>query len=251
MRERVTDLPAFEIPRLRNMARHAFPTLLEGTLVPVGLFWLMLRFVGVTGALVAGITWSYTAILYRLLTRRRISGLLLLGAATITARTVIAMATGSVIVYFLQPTLGTFLIGTVFLGSAAIGRPLAERLARDFCPVPPDTLSHPKMRRFFIRISLLWAFVQLANATVALWLLFSQSVGTFVLARSAVSGCLTVSAIAASTFWFRRYTARHGIEVVRARGRHGHSRPSATAFVSRPIPAPVPVPVRATVPVRR
>jgi hypothetical protein len=216
MKERVTDLPAFEIPRLRNLARHAFPTVLEGTLVPVGLFWLMLHFVGVTGALAAGITWSYSAILYRLVTRRRISGLLLLGAATITARTVIALATGSVIVYFLQPTLGTFLIGTAFLGSAAIRRPLAERLARDFCPVPVDTLSHPKMRCFFIHISLLWAFVQLTNAALALWLLFSQSIGTFVLARSAASGCLTVSAIILSTLWFRHYTARHGILVVRA-----------------------------------
>jgi hypothetical protein len=229
MKERVTDLPAFEIPRIRNLARHAFPTVLEGTLVPVALFWLMLRLVGVTGALAAGIAWSYSAIGYRLVTRRRISGLLLLGAATITARTVIALATGSVIVYFLQPTLGTFLIGAVFLASAAIRRPLAERLARDFCPVPVDTLSHPKMRQFFIRISLLWAFVQLTNATLALWLLFSQSIGTFVLARSAASGFLTDSAIALSTLWFRRYTSRHGILVVRA-GR-GRSRATEVAVV--------------------
>jgi len=40
----------FEIPRLRTLARHAAPHVLEGTVVPLVLFLLMLRFIGVWGA---------------------------------------------------------------------------------------------------------------------------------------------------------------------------------------------------------
>ena len=39
------------------------------------------------------------------------------------------------------------------------------------------------VRRFFRRISLLWAFAQASNATITIWLLLTQSLATFVLAH--------------------------------------------------------------------
>jgi hypothetical protein len=69
------------------------------------------------------------------------------------------------------------------------------------------------VRRFFRQISLLWAFAQTANAGLTIWLLFSQSLATFVLLRSAVSATLTLAAIAGSVLWFKRSMARSGIVV--------------------------------------
>jgi hypothetical protein len=92
-----------------------------------------------------------------------------------------------------------------------LGRPLAERLARDFCPIPSGVLVQAPVRRFFLQITLLWAFTQLANATVTLWLLFSQSLATFLVAKTLVSWGLTGGAIAVSTIWFHRSMRRHGI----------------------------------------
>jgi hypothetical protein len=69
------------------------------------------------------------------------------------------------------------------------------------------------VRRFFRHISLLWAFAQALNATITMWLLFSQSLATFVLLKSAVSMGVTVTAIVASTLWFKRSMARNDIEV--------------------------------------
>ena len=94
---------------------------------------------------------------------------------------------GSVVVYFLQPSLGTVLVATAFLISAAINRPLAGKLASDFCPLPDDVRMNAHVRRFFRQISLLWAFAHACNATITIWLLLSQSVATFVVARVAVS----------------------------------------------------------------
>ncbi|MCZ7527128.1 MAG: hypothetical protein M5U14_12535 [Acidimicrobiia bacterium] len=205
----------FEIPRLSTLARHALPNVVESTLIPLVIFMVTLRVLGVWGALAGGLVWSYGALLRRVVTGRRVPGILLLGSVTLTARTAIALATGSVFVYFLQPTLGTVLVATAFLVSVPIGRPLAQRLANDFCPIPPHVLANEHVRRFFLRISLLWAFTQLANATVTIWLLVSQSVGTFVVAKTVVSAALTTSAIAVSTVWFKRSMTRHGILVGR------------------------------------
>jgi hypothetical protein len=201
----------FEIPRLRTLARYALPHVLEGTVVPLVLFLLTLRLVGVWGAVLIGLGWTYAAVARRLLTGRRVPGILVLGAVTLTARTVVAMISGSVVVYFLQPTLGTALVAGAFLLSVPLGRPLAQRLARDFCPIPEDVLANTHVRQFFRQVTLLWAVTQLANASVTLWLLFSESLATFLIAKTLVSWGLTGSAIVISTIWFRRSMTRHGI----------------------------------------
>jgi hypothetical protein len=209
------EIPHFEIPRLSTLARHAVPHVVEGAIIPLGLFLLTLRFLGVWGAVLIGLGWTYAAVARRLVMGQRVPGILVLTAVTLTARTVVAMASGSVVVYFLQPTLGTALVAGAFLLSVPLGRPLAERLARDFCPIPSGVLAHASVRRFFLQITLLWAFTQLANATVTLWLLFSQSLAMFLVAKTLVSWGLTGSAIAVSTIWFHRSMRRHGILVPR------------------------------------
>jgi intracellular septation protein A len=207
----VTHAPSLEIPRLWAIAVHAAPRVVEGTLVPLGLFFVAYRLVGVWGALAAGLAWTYGALAVRLVQRRRVPGVLLLGALTATVRLGLALATDSVFVYFLQPTLGTALVGSAFLLSFAAGRPLAERLAHDFCPLPDSFTGHPHVRRFFLRVSLLWAAVFLANAALTLWLLLSQPLTTFVLAKPFVSFGLTAAGIACSTLWFHRSMRRHGL----------------------------------------
>ena len=196
-----TPLP---IPRLAALARYATPHLLEATLIPLGLFYGGLQLLGLWGALLAALLWSYTSLLRRLVTRRRVPGILMLSIVGLTARTALALVTGSAFLYFLQPTVGTGLVASVFLGSVLLGRPLALRLAADFLPLPEALLAHQGVRRFFLRVSLLWAAVFLANAGISLWLLVSQSLATFLWTRTVASVTLTCLAIAVSTFWFRR-----------------------------------------------
>ena len=100
----------FEIPRLRVLARHALPHLIESTIVPLVLFLIMLRVVGVWGGVLVGVCWTYGAVIRRLLTGSRVPGILMLSAITMTARTAVSFATHSVVIYFLQPTLGQVLI---------------------------------------------------------------------------------------------------------------------------------------------
>ena len=203
----------FEIPSLRALARHAVPRVVEGTLIPLLLFIVTLRLLGVWGAMAVGLVWGYGLIALRLLLRRRVPGVLLIGTATFTARTLVSVLSGSTFIYFLQPTLGTALVAGAFLLSVPLDRPLAGRLADDFCPIPADFKTNAHVRQFFRRVSLLWAFTQTVNVVVTLWLLFTQSIGTYMVAKTATSSLLTVSAIIVSTLWFRRSMARHGIHV--------------------------------------
>lgn len=214
-----------EIPDLRTVLRHAAPRFIEGTVIPLVLFIVGLRVFGVWGAMAAGVAWVYSAIAVRLVRRRAVPGILLLGALTLTARTVIALAAHSVVVYFLQPSLATMLVAGAFLLSVPLDRPLAGRLAHDFCPLPDEMHTNLHVRRFFRRVSLLWAFAQTCNAAITIWLLFSQSLGTFVVLRSVVSAGVTIAAIVASTVWFKRSMARHGIIVKLPSWRRSHPAP--------------------------
>jgi hypothetical protein len=197
------------LPRMGGLLRHAAPRVFEGAIAPVAVFLLALHFLDVVGAIVAGLGFAYGIIAWRLLTRRRVPGLLVIGAVSLTARSALAIASGSVFVYFLQPTLGTALVATVFLASVGAGRPLAGRLARDFCPIPDHVASTVPMRRFFTQITLLWAVTQLLNAAVAMWLLLSQSVGVFVVTRTVSSITLSALAVTLSVLWFRRSMSDH------------------------------------------
>jgi uncharacterized membrane protein len=95
-------------------------------------------------------------------------------------------------------------VAGVFAGSALLGRPLAQRLAADFLPLPEALLARRGVRRFFQRVSLLWAVVFLANAGIGLWLLVSQPLATFLWSRTVASLALTGLAVVLSTWWFRR-----------------------------------------------
>ena len=202
-----------ELPNVRTIVRHSLPRIVEGTLVPLTILVVALRVLSPRGAMVAGLVWVFLAVGVRVALRRPVPGVLLLGAATLTARTAVSLATGSVVVYFLQPSLGTMLVGTLFLLSVPLGRPLAQKLLRDFCPLSDEVHANEHVRTFLGRVSLLWAFFQLANATVTIWLLLTQSPSVFVVTRMAVSWTLTISAIVLSALWFRRSMARQGIVV--------------------------------------
>src|SRR5262249_53471768 len=95
----------FEIPGLHTLARHAVPRVIEGTIAPLILFVVMLRVAGVWGAMAVGLAWGYGLILLRVLLRRRVPGVLLIGTATVTVRTLLAVLAHSTFIFFLQPTL--------------------------------------------------------------------------------------------------------------------------------------------------
>ena len=132
------------------------------------------------------------------MTGRRTSGLLILSALVMTGRTVLAVASDSTFLYFLQPVIGDSLVALAFGLSLATARPLVARLAGDFYPMDQDLHLRPRVRRLFRHLTVLWAVIAVVKASLALWLLESMSLETFVLLKSVGVLALTGAAIVAT-----------------------------------------------------
>ena len=199
------------LPSVRTLAWHASRHVLEAALVPAGLFYLVLAFIGFSGAVVAALSWSLAAVAWRVVRRQPVPVVLLITTAVLIGRTAVGLLTGSVLLYFLQPTLQNFLLAAALLASAPLRRPFLARLAGDFCAFP-DTLSgHPRIRRFFQRVSLLWALVFAVNGAGTLVALAQATLGDFIVLSTAGSYTLVTLTALGSLWWFRRCLRREGI----------------------------------------
>lgn len=205
------------IPGLRAIVSHAWLNVVVGKIVPLVLFLAFFPITGITAAVLAALAWSLGVVGYQRSKGHRIAGLVVLSIVGNTAKTIVALATGSVVAYFIQPTISTTLIGTAFLLSVPLGLPLAERLVRDFCPIDEHTAAQPEFNAFFPRLSLLWAATSLLNGAVTLYLLLTQSITNFVIIKAILGPSTTTLTIVIGLWWFRRTMHRAGIEVVLAR----------------------------------
>lgn len=194
-------------PSLWAVIRRVAVSLVVACVVPATLFYLILITAGVWPAVLAALGWSYGVIAWRAITRRPASGLLIITAAVMTGRTTIALATDSTFLYFLQPVISDGLVGTTFLLSLASARPVVARLAADFYPVDHELAARPRIKRLFWCLTLMWAVLCLGKASLTLWLLHSQSLETFVLAKSISVVLLNTLAVIA-TIWAAAGVAR-------------------------------------------
>lgn len=195
--------------QLRQVARHLF----EVVLAPLGLFYLLLTLTNFTGGLLAALGWALTAVVRRVLTRSPVPAVLWLSTGLLVVRTAIGYATGSVFLYFLQPTLQNFLIAFGLLATVGLRRPLIARLADDFCAFPAALTSNLRVQRFFRRVSLLWALVFLTNGAATLWVLARATLGNFLMVTTAGSFSLVGIAAVVSLLWFRRELRGEGIRL--------------------------------------
>jgi hypothetical protein len=198
----------FELPRVTAMLAHALPRFLEGVIAPVAVFYAALMLLGLNGALVAAVAWVYGGIVYRYVRGHPVSGMLLLAAVGVTVRAGLAAATHSAVIYFLQPTLGTLCVSLAVLASVPLGKPLAMKLAKDMAPIPDAFYKHARVHQFFLRISLLWSAVLLANVGVSLWMLFNESISMYLWIRTGIVTGLGAIGIALSVWGFKRLVRR-------------------------------------------
>ena len=191
------DAPATTISRwhvLRVVGRRALPTLIEATIVPSILFYVFLLRYGAPPAMLAALGWSYGAVARRLLTARRVPGLLQLGLAGLTVRTIVGLMSGT-FMYFLQPIGTTLVLAVLFLATLRFGRPMIARLASDFCPLHPDIAARPAVVRLFSRLTLLWACVHLLSAGMTFTMLVTLPTTAFVPLKTGVSLAITIGAV--------------------------------------------------------
>jgi len=201
------------LPSLRRLTRRALAHLIEAAVVPAVTFYVVMVCVNLRWAAIAGLGWAYLTMAVRLVRKKRVPGLVALSAVVFTARAAIAFATNSAFLYFLQPSLGTLCLAGLCAASIT-GRPLMHRLAEDFCTMPASLSAHPRIQRFFVRLTLLWSLLLTINAVGTILLLMHESVGMFLALRTVASYGLVGSGALASYLWFSRTIRGGNIRIV-------------------------------------
>ena len=133
------------------VTRRLVPYLIEATLIPTVLFYAFLITLDLKWGIVAAFGWCYAAVARRLVGRRPVPGLLVLGCLGITVRTAIYLLSGNAFVYFVQPILRTLVTAATFGVSVGVGRPLIARFASDFCPLSEELKARPAFVQLFRR----------------------------------------------------------------------------------------------------
>lgn len=192
------------------VTRRSAPRLIEASLVPTALFYCALVFIGIGAAYAAALLWLYAAAGSRLVRRRPIPPLLVLGAIGITVKTAISVASGSTFLYFAQPVLGSLVVGCVFLASIPLGRPMVQALALEFWPLTPEMAAHPAVIRLLRRLTFLWAGVNFAVGAATLTLLIGLPLPLFVAVKQPVAWTITGGGIALTIDRAVRTARRNG-----------------------------------------
>jgi intracellular septation protein A len=225
------DIPK-AIAWLRTHGLRIGAELLVNFIGPFLIFRFARRDLGDVNALIASsappIAWS----LVEFLRRRRVDALSILVLAGIALSLLAFLGGGSVRFLQLREKLVTVLIGLVFLGSAAIGRPLIYQLARASIHrrSPSEAgefealRDNAYFRRTMMIMTLVWGFGLVLEAAVSALLVFRLPIQTYLLVGPIV-GYGTMGALTAWTFWYARRTRRIG-DARRAAAAAGDPNPS-------------------------
>jgi hypothetical protein len=149
--------------------------------------------------------------------KRRVDAVSILVIAGIFLSLLAFLGGGSVRFLQLRENLVTGLIGLVFLGSAAIGRPLIYQLARAGklrkSQAEAEQFEALRSKQHFRRgmtvMTLVWGFGLLLQTAVACLLVFSMSIPHYLLV-SPIIGYGTMGGLALWTFWYVKRMKRRG-----------------------------------------
>lgn len=155
--------------------------------------------------------------------KRRVDAVSILVLAGIALSLLAFIGGGSVKFLQLRENLVTGAIGLVFLGSAAIGKPLIYQLAvagaaRSSAAAKNQLEQHknnPYFRRSMTTMTLVWGFGLLGATAIACVLVFALSIRTYLIVSPFV-GYGIMGALALWTVWFTRRARKRGRQATAA-----------------------------------
>jgi hypothetical protein len=198
----VVDLGALR-PALMRGGR----VFLETVTVPSVLLYVMLHLVSLTAGLCAVLVWCCLTVGTRRLFGRELPGTLLLCTGMLCGRALVALLLSSAVAFLVQPVVGSIVMAALFLGSAAIGRPITVRLARDFIALPAHLFHHRPVRRMFTQVALIWGVSRLFDAGMSIWFI-GNGFDLGLLSRGVFSTLLSAVTVAACAGWGWRVMRR-------------------------------------------
>ncbi len=136
----------------------------------------------------------------------------------VAAQTAIGLLSHSTTAYLATPVLANAVWALVFIGSAAIRRPLAGALACAWYPFPREFRETDEFKRVYGLESIVWGVYLLARSALRLAILLHGSLGAYLVVVFATGTPMTVGLLAWSIWYaIRQFSAEEaGLEPRRA-----------------------------------
>jgi hypothetical protein len=192
--------PALTEPSARRILAAGLPGFLREGFLPLAAFYVGYRLSGLTAGIACSTAAS--ALIYVQERRAGREGLVVrLALVFVVGRALLGLLTGSTTAYLAAPVLANAAWGLAFLGSIAIGRPLAGVFACAWYPFSPEHRRTAEFRRVFSVESVVWGVYLLAAAAVRGAALFEGGVGGYVVV-SVLAGTPATLALTAWSVWY-------------------------------------------------
>jgi intracellular septation protein A len=172
------------------MMRQAGPRILRDVLGPTLSFYAGYKLVGLVVGIAVASVFALGAYAYeRHHGRPGIIARVVL--AFVVVQAIVGVIADSATVYLAQPVLLEGAQAIFWLGSVAIGRPLASLFAGELFDFPPEVRASETFRRIFSRITLTFGCYFVVAGAIQLVVLLAWGVDTFVALRIGNAICLT------------------------------------------------------------
>jgi intracellular septation protein A len=185
--------------------------LMLGSVLPVALFYFAYQTLGFSAAVMIVLAWSALIFAWHF---RRTGGADVFSATTFSFACIKAtagLASQNTWLYLAWPSLENIIYGTVFFGSALLGRPVLALYAERLYPIPPGVRATSTFRRAFLVVYAAWLVGHSLRALLRLWLLNLGLPLSIYLALDTVAGWpINISLIAFTTWYPLREMHRAG-----------------------------------------
>ena len=190
-------------PTPRALLRVAGPRMLRDTLGPLVAFYALWKTVGLAAGVLAALAVGLAALWFA---RRegRPGAFVRVVLAIVVVRAIVGLIGHSTTLYLAQDAAIDVALGSVFLGSLALGRPVAVAFAADVYSFTDDIRSSEVFVGVFTRITLVWGVAFLLRAAARLAVLLTGSVDRYV----AFAAIIDVPFLLGLLAWSIRYSVR-------------------------------------------
>src|SRR4051794_23811818 len=191
---------AVGLPPGREILRIAGPRIARDALCPLAAFYAGYKLIGLGAGIAAA---SVVGLTVAALARREGRPGLIAAIAVIfvVARGTAGLVGGTATAYLAGDVVMDTLLAGLFLGSLAVGKPLAAAFAAEIFPVPDEAREHEGYMDVFRFLTLVWGLFFVVRGCVRLGMLFTGNVDLYVLV-SAISEVFLLGLMA----WSARFS---------------------------------------------
>ena len=199
----------FHLPEVstRTILLGSGPRFARDAFGPMLVFYAGFKLSGLLVGIVASTIASFAA--YRWERNHDRPGLMArLGLGLVLIQAAIGIASNSTVVFLAQPVLINGVYGLAFLGSIAIGRPLAGVFASETYPFPDEVKTSATFKRAFSRVSLAWGAYLILRSAVRMASLSGGNVDSFIVVNLVTGVPLTALLMGWSVWYAVRFFRR-------------------------------------------